>query len=158
MEAAKPPARFWAPGLLGLLLGLMGGCAPGVHATALRPSAPPVYLAPRTCWDTVSCCVERNPFTALESCGADPVRAASILKTLAEAYAVLETPPESEATEASQTEAAAQPIPRWRQKCIMTYVQCVDKKWNAKCDDCLRTCVGQRKWPEDRCPSPKNQH
>jgi hypothetical protein len=182
MESMESPNRSLALGLLVILTGLMGGCSSGAHSTASRPpesspldstirppeSNPPIYLAPLTCWDTVSCCVERNPFTAVESCGADPAQIASILKTLAEIYATMESTPATEATstaegsEATQTgeqaETAAQPIPRWRRKCIMTYVECVDKKWVGRCDACLRRCVAQHKWPKDMCPDPQDQN
>jgi hypothetical protein len=156
MESLKPTSRALALWLPVILTSLMGGCSSGAHSTARRPPEPspstavsrppepspptftisppepnpPTYLAPLTCWNTVSCCVERNPFTAVESCGADPARIASILKTLAEVYATMEStpvteaPPTAEGTEATQAgdqaEAAAQPIPRWRRKCIMT--------------------------------------
>jgi hypothetical protein len=163
----------WSPALaLGLpvvLLGFLGGCASGAHSTASRPPATPapVYLAPLTCWDTVSCCVERNPFTAVESCGADPSRVASILKTLADAYATMESTPVTEAaptaegTETSQTGEQAETaagqkdgMPAWKRRCILTYVRCQQERWVGNCHDCFRRCEGQRRWPQHMCPDP----
>lgn len=182
MEFMRSSNRAFVLWLPLILTGLMGGCSSGALSSASRqpePSPltttshlpttnPPIYLAPLTCWDTISCCVERNPFTAVESCGADPARIASILKTLAEIYATMESTPategdptveESEATQTGdQVETAAQPIPRWRRKCIMTYVECVDHKWVGRCDACLRRCVAQHKWPKDMCPDPQDQN
>jgi hypothetical protein len=96
------------------------------------------------------------------------MRVAEILKDLAEVYATLESTPVTEevsteeGTEAAQTEdqveAAGQPLPRWRRKCIMTYARCIDEKWDGRCDACLQLCVGQRKWPKDRCPNPQDRN
>lgn len=173
MKSMKPKNHVLGLWLPVILTGLMGGCSSGAHSAARRPleprpltatsrlptTNPSIYLAPLTCWDTISCCVERNPFTAVESCGADPMRVAEILKALAEVYATLEITPATEATQTGdQAEAAGQPIPRWRRKCIMTYARCVDEKWGGRCDECLRLCVGQRTWPKNRCPDPQDRN
>jgi len=162
----KWTSRVFLLGLWITVTGLMGGCSSGAHSIASRPpeTNPPTYLAPLTCWDSESCCVERNPFTAVESCGADPTRVVSILKRLAEAYATLEstsgaeTPPTAEGTETTQAEAAAQRVPPWKKKCIEKYVRCVNENWAGRCDGCLRRCEGQREWPQHMCPDPQLQN
>lgn len=164
--------RVLAQGLAAVLIGLIGGCSSSAHSTASRPpepvSKPPAYLAPLTCWDTVSCCVERNPFTAVESCGVDLTRVASILKTLAEAYATLETSTGTEAGPAAedtaptqtgtQAEAAGKRTPKWKKNCIQKYVDCQEKRLLGPCYDCLRRCEGQREWPKQMCPEPRKQN
>jgi hypothetical protein len=179
--SAKSLSRALVLWLPVILTGLMGGCTSGTHSTASRSpkprslritsrpleSHPPNYLAPLTCWDTVSCCVERNPFTALESCGADPMRVAEILKALAEVYATLESTPTTEAaqteggTEAAQTgdqaEAAGR-VPGWKRKCITMYVKCQNQGWVGNCYDCIRRCEGQHEWPEDMCYDPRKRN
>jgi hypothetical protein len=74
-------------GLVMVLSGPLGGCSSGAHATATtrhspEQAAPSYWAQTAACWNTVSCCVQRNPLTPVSSCGADPIEAAQILKTL----------------------------------------------------------------------------
>lgn len=161
MKSLLPTLALWLPVVL--LTGLMGGCSSGAHATASRPpeSSPPVYLAQATCWDTVSCCVQRNPLTAVQSCGADPARVTNILKTFESLYAS-EHPGEKAAAETDIAEVEQEEdwssiaeLPEWKQRCIKFYYTCKDKGWTGKCDDCLRYCEGQQDWPLRTCRPPK---
>jgi hypothetical protein len=173
----------WLPVVLMGLMGLMGGCSSGAHFTASRPPAPspsttvsrppapgppaftlsppepnpPIYLAQVTCWDTISCCVQRNPLTAVQSCGADPVKVASILKTFESLYATAH-PGTKEAAEADvagveQTEdwASIADLPEWKQRCNKFWYACKENGWTGSCTDCLRYCEGQHEWPTSRC-------
>lgn len=58
-------------------------------------------------------------------------------------------------SQASGVEAAKkkQKVPAWRQKCIDFYEDCINQSWVQQwsCNDCLRFCVGQQKWPQDKC-------
>jgi hypothetical protein len=68
-------------GLSIILSGTMGGCSSGAHTTATprhrSEQVPPSYWSQAApCWNTVSCCIQRNPLTPVSSCGADPVEAA----------------------------------------------------------------------------------
>lgn len=156
----------------------MAGCSSGAHSTARRspePSPqtftisppvpdPPIYLAQVTCWNTVSCCVQSNPLTAVERCGADPAEIASILKTFEMLYATAHPEAkeveEADVAEVEQAEdwSSIAELPEWKQLCIKSYYACKDRGWTGKCDDCLRYCEGQQEWPTSRCgPRKKRQ-
>lgn len=156
----------------------MAGCSSGAHSTVRRPpepspsdfptspleSNPPIYLAQVTCWDSVSCCVQRNPLTAVQSCGADPARVASILKTFETFYATahpeMKEAADKDVAEVTQAEdwTSIADLPEWKQRCIKSYYACQDKGWTGKCDDCLRRCEGQREWPTSMCrPRPRGR-
>lgn len=168
MKSLNHPLVLWLPVIL---TALMGGCSSGAHTAASRPlelgpppitialpkPSPPIYLAQATCWDTVSCCVQRNPFTAPQSCGADPAKVESILKTFEMLYATAH-PEAKEAAEAdvasveqSEDWTSIANLPEWKQRCIKSYYACKDKGWSGKCYDCLRRCEGQREWPTSLC-------
>jgi hypothetical protein len=117
----------------------------------------PIYLAPLTCWDTESCCIERNPLTAVERCGADPERITRILKRLTELYAAAH-PGEKEAADADAAEveqaedwSSLADLPEWKQRCIKLWNTCKTKDWTGSCTGCLRYCEGQREWPRHMC-------
>ena len=139
-------------GMLGvvLVLGVLSGaCSRGAHAAAagtLRTS-PPVLLAQTTCWNTMSCCIQRNPTTAAESCGAT---ATEILDVLHRASMVSGEAPSSETTEAAGEKDS---VPAWRRKCMSTYNKCINRRWigTRSCSDCLHNCIGQREWPKEWC-------
>ena len=149
----------------------MGGCSSGAHSTASSPPElgpapitisppepnPPIYLAQVTCWDTVSCCVQRNPLTAVQSCGADPAKVATILKTLEVLYET-EHPEAKDAAEADVTEveqaedwSSVADLPEWKQRCIKFWNACKNKGWAGPCTDCMRYCEGQHEWPTHMC-------
>lgn len=174
-ESTKRTFIFWATLLS---VELVGGCSSGAHSTASRPpdpsplaaKVPPtdpnpaIYLAQATCWDTVSCCVERHPLTAVESCGADPVRVATILKTLEVLYAAAHPGDKAAAAtdvaDVEQTEdwSSVADLPEWKQLCIKSYYACKDKGWTGSCYDCLRYCEGQQEWPTSRCGPRKRKN
>jgi hypothetical protein len=91
-----------------------------------------IYLAQVTCWDTVSCCVQRNPLTAVQSCGADPDKVASILKTFEMLYATAhpeaKKAAEADVAEVEQAEdwTSIADLPEWKQRCIKSYYACKD--------------------------------
>lgn len=82
---------------------------------------------------TLSCCVKNNPFNP-ERCGATPEEAAVIF-TAAAALAY-----------AATVEDSAQ-----NQRCIDTYVKCIEQRWTGNCYDCMRYCQGQHQWPLQLC-------
>ncbi len=132
--------------------------------TSLPPEPnTPRYIAQVACWDTVSCCVQRNPLTAVQSCGADPAKVASILKTFESLYAAThpgaKAAQETDVAEAGQKEdwTSIAELPAWKQLCIKTYYACKDRGWTGKCDDCLRYCEGQQEWPTSMCRPRKKQ-
>lgn len=105
-----------------------------------------------------------KPFTAVQSCGADPAKFASILKTFEMLYAT-ENPGAKETAEADVTEVeqaedwgSIAELPEWKQLCIKSYYACKARGWTGKCDDCLRYREGQHEWPTSRCgPRKKKQ-
>jgi hypothetical protein len=168
MKSQNCSPAHWLPVILA---GLMGGCSSGAHSTASRPPEPgpppitisppepnpPIYLAQVTCWDTVSCCVQRHPFTAVQNCGADPAKVASILKTFEMLYETAH-PGAQEAAEADVAEveqaedwASIDGLPEWKQRCIKFWNTCKNKGWTGSCTDCLRYCEGQHEWPTHMC-------
>ena len=159
MNSTKDDLVSW---LVFLLMGLMGGCFSGAHSTASHSpeSSPSTFLAQVTCWDTESCCIQRDPASAVERCGADPIRVASILKTLGTLNEVTQAAEGSEsapvAAEAETTATGTERTPKWKKECIKKYVECINRKWVGNCHDCLRYCEGQHTWPADWCYAPEN--
>ena len=172
MEVVKSPNRlfvFWLPVIL---TGLIGGCSSGAHSTASRPLEPsrstatncPSLPSPAsslaqvpTCWNTVSCCVQRNPLTPLQSCGVDLVTAAKILQTLedldqATQAATLKGVDVPEREGSGEGEGEGEGTPEWKKKCMALYEECQQEGWRGNCGDCFRYCEGQRgKWPFKKC-------
>jgi hypothetical protein len=144
-----------------ILTGLMGGCSMGGRGTATRALAPLAVTDPNllaktgpnpptavaqtrgSCWNSVSCCVQNHPLTPVQSCGADPLKAAEILEALGQIAA------------AARVLEAAGRLPKWKKECIDNYFKCQDEGWTGNCYDCLRRCEGQREWPEQMCPDPR---
>ncbi len=64
-----------------VFVSLTAGCAAGAHSTANPPATanPPIYLAQVTCWDTMSCCIQKNPLTPAQSCGASSADVAEVI-------------------------------------------------------------------------------
>lgn len=160
--------RALVVGWVALLSGMVGGCSSAAHSTAGRRSEPdsPVYLAQATCWNSVSCCVQRHPLTAVESCGADPLEAARILAALEALSGDAQTATAATAMQQGDKAAAEADIaevektedwsniadlPEWKQTCIKSYFACKHLGWTGECDDCLRYCEGQQEWPSTRC-------
>jgi len=110
----------------------------------------------------MSCCIQNHPLTPVQSCGADPLEAAEILKTLESLYATAH-PDAKEAAEADVAQVEQEEdwtsiakLPEWKQRCVKSYYACMDKGWTGKCEDCLRRCEGQREWPTSMCrPRPR---
>lgn len=152
MRNAKPSVAL---GLILALGGLLPGCSSGAHSVASRPheSSPPASLAQATCWDTMSCCIQRHPATAAQSCGAT---ALEIAEALNGARVLNEATQTEEASEAAMEREDR--TPPWKQQCIETYNQCIDDGWVGTwaCIDCFRYCEGQRKWPTDKCFEPED--
>lgn len=148
--------------LMAVLLGdLAAGCASGAHSAPHHApeSSPPAYLAQApTCWNTMSCCIQRNPLTPVQSCGADPVEAARVLKGLEEANEAARTATLKgvDVPERGEERDDGEERPDWREYCIEQYTRCIDLSWTGNCSNCLDRCKGQRgRWPEDLCSAPR---
>lgn len=177
MKSMKPTRRTLACGLLIVLTSLMGSCSSGVHSTANRPhelSASAAASRPSepnltsyhaqvpTCWNSVSCCVQNNPLTPLQSCGVDPVQAAEILIVLEQLDEAAQTATLKgvDVPEREEERDDGEERENWREYCIEQYTRCIDLKWTGNCSSCLERCKGQRGiWPEDMCtaPTPKRK-
>ncbi|REG36045.1 hypothetical protein ATI61_102419 [Archangium gephyra] len=81
MVGTQKTRRFLVLCVLAVLASVMAGCSVGAHATASSPAAAssPVYLAQVTCWNTMSCCIQRWPLSAAEHCGASAAEIAEVL-------------------------------------------------------------------------------
>lgn len=79
MNATRDPSRILVLRLSVVLLSLMTGCAAGAHSSANRPT----YLAQVTCWDSLSCCIQKFPLTAAQHCGAGPADIAKVFNSAA---------------------------------------------------------------------------
>jgi hypothetical protein len=162
MKLANSALVLWLSALLG---GLAGGCSSEAHSAALVPTStshPPgpsstIHLAQATCWDTVSCCVQRNPLNAVERCGADPAQVASILKTLGMLNEAAESGPKAsaeadvDAVEQAEDWSSIKELPEWKQRCIKYYNACQNQGWTGSCYGCMRYCEGQQEWPFHTC-------
>ena len=123
-----PPNRVVALWMPVMLTVLMGGCSTGARVTTVRalaplPGADPNMLATTTpnppttsvaqaagaCLDTVCSCVRDHPLTPVQSCGADPMKAAEILEALGQLEA------------AARVLEAAGRLPKWKKKCMDKY-------------------------------------
>jgi len=156
----KSPSRALALWVPVMLAALMGGCSTGSHTTAVRALAPlsvtdpnsrstttpnppsAVAQAAGACWNSMSCCIQNHPLTPVESCGADPLKAAEILEALGQLAA------------AARVLEAAGRLPKWKKECMNKYTQCMEENWVGTwtCVDCLRYCEGQQgTWPGERC-------
>jgi hypothetical protein len=158
MKSLNQALVLWMPVMLAAL---MGGCSTGARVTTVRALAPlprtdpnmlattnphrptAVSQAAGSCWNSVSCCVQNHPLTPVQSCGADPMKAAEILEALGQLEA------------AAQALEAAGRLPKWKKKCIEKYARCKQEKWVGNCYDCIRRCEGQHEWPQDMCPDPQ---
>jgi hypothetical protein len=124
-----------------ILTGLMGGCSTGARLTATHalaplpganpnllhtsgPKPPPsVAQAAGSCWNSMSCCIQNHPLTPVQSCGADPLEAAEILKTFESLYAANPEAKEAAAADVAEVEQAEDwtsiaDLPEWKQRCI----------------------------------------
>ncbi len=81
MVDTTAPRRFLVLCVLAVLASVTAGCSVGAHSAASSPAAAssPVYLAQATCWNTMSCCIQRWPLSAAESCGASAAEIARVL-------------------------------------------------------------------------------
>jgi hypothetical protein len=112
-----------------VLAGLMAGGSSGAHSTASRPpdssqptdSSQPIYLAQTTCWDTESCCILRDPLTAVNRCAVRPDRIAEVVNRARELYGTIQlgaqlkedaqAKADAEFAEAAEAEGEAAPEP-----------------------------------------------
>jgi hypothetical protein len=100
MVGTKETLRFLVLCVLAVLASVMAGCSVGAHSTAASSPAAassPVYLAQVTCWNTVSCCIQRWPLSAAENCGASAAEIAEVLNGARVLYEM--TRPEGEQLE-----------------------------------------------------------
>jgi hypothetical protein len=109
----------------------------------------------------MSCCIQNHPLTPVQSCGADPLEAAEILKTFESLYAANPEAKEAAAADVAEVEQAEDwtsiaDLPEWKQRCIKFWNACKNKGWSGSCTDCLRYCEGQREWPTHIC-GPRNR-
>lgn len=163
--------RVLALRMLVILTGLIGGCSSGAHSTASRQSGPDhstaskladekdqIYLAQAAaCWNSMSCCIQNHPLTPVESCGADPVEVAKILKTLEELAKAAQTATLKgvDDPERGEERGDGEERPDWREYCINQYSRCIELKWTGNCSSCLERCKGQRGvWPDNMCSAP----
>ncbi|OJT26209.1 hypothetical protein BO221_06915 [Archangium sp. Cb G35] len=86
--------------------------------------------------------MKKYPLTAIESCTASRSDVLRVLRDISLRI-------DDEEFENNED------LPEWKQKCIKNFVLCQDEGWMGSCYDCMRYCEGQHKWPEDRCPDPR---
>ncbi|MGZ3461276.1 MAG: hypothetical protein ACXU86_22530 [Archangium sp.] len=94
----------------------------------------------------MTCCIKTHAYDPVGACGATHSEVEQALRSARSDVDVAED-------EEDFANNAA--LPEWKQKCIQLYVRCQNQRWTGKCDDCLRYCEGQHKWPEDWCYSRK---
>ncbi|WP_152622407.1 Wall-associated protein precursor [Archangium violaceum] len=97
--------------MLAVLASVTAGCSVGAHSTASSPAAAssPVYLAQVTCWNTMSCCIQRWPLSAAEHCGASAAEIAEVLNGARVLHEMAKTEGESlEGKEEAQAQSDAE--------------------------------------------------
>lgn len=130
MGSTKDISRVLVLCLSVVLASLTAGCSSGAHSAASQPNSPSrstasssrIYLAQVTCWNTVSCCIQRFPLTAAQDCAASAAEVAEVLNgakllyeiTQTEAVRLKEEAQEKEdikAAETAEVEGEAAPEP-----------------------------------------------
>jgi hypothetical protein len=105
----------------------------------------------------MSCCIQRYPLTPVQSCGADPLEAARVLKSLEELNQAA-TLKGVDVPEREEEGDDGEERPDWREYCIEQYSRCIDLSWTGDCSSCLDRCKGQRgRWPEEMCSAPRRR-
>lgn len=144
---------------LALLWGvLVSGCSAGrahyaysgrtTHDT--YTSSRPVVLAQAATMDcrpgdsTMVCCIKKHPYDPVGACGATQSEVDQVLRAVRTG---------SDVDDFANNES----LPEWKQECISDYNDCINGGWTGKCDDCLRMCEGQRKWPSNICYAKKKR-
>ena len=90
------------------------------------------------------CCIKKYPQDPVGACGATSSEVEQVLR-------VVRTGSDVDEIEDEDDFANNASLPKWKQKCIETYNDCVNDAWTGDCHDCLRLCEGQRKWPTKSC-------
>ena len=103
----------------------------------------------------MSCCIQKHPLTAAESCGASALEIAEVLNGARVLHEATNTG-EQGATDPDVSKvddfANNSHLPAWKQECIRNYVACQNEPdWQGACYDCLRRCEGQQDWPFEMC-------
>lgn len=116
---------------------VIGGLLWGFPASGLvLAQAPTMDCRPGD--STLSCCIKKHPQDPVGACGATPSEVEQVLKAT-----------RADADDDDYSNNAS--LPQWKQDCIRNYNRCQDRGWTGKCDDCLRLCEGQQKWPSSKC-------
>ena len=113
-------------------------------------SSRPVFLAQAATMDcrpgdsTMVCCIKKHPSDPVGACGATQSEVDQVLRAVRTGSDVDDF-------------ANNKSLPEWKQECISDYNDCINDGWTGKCDDCLRMCEGQRKWPSNICYAKKKR-
>lgn len=111
------------------------------RAAFMAQAAPLAQATPSLCkpYDpSLVCCIKKFPFTPVESCAAAPADIFEALNGLKMAI--------DDGEFANNAN-----LPEWKQRCIKSFVNCIDSKWTGNCYNCMRSCEGQREWPVRAC-------
>ncbi len=130
---------LWA--VVVLCSALTTGCA--AQALSCQPGEP-----------SMDCCIKKFPLSPVESCGASPSDANSVLFAMAAAIAAAE---QDHAPEDTDDFANNKDLPEWKQRCIKSYYACVNQRWKGDCYACIRRCEGQQDWPVRMCRPRKTE-
>jgi len=84
----------------------------------------------------------------VESCAATEAEAEAliVLNSLRMAYEAAQNTKDEEDDSANNAD-----LPKWKQRCIRSYVDCKNEGWTGSCYQCLRYCEGQQDWPFNQC-------
>jgi hypothetical protein len=110
----------------------------------------PVVLAQAATMDcrpsdsTMTCCIKKHPQDPVGACGATQSEVDQVLRAVRAGSDVDEGEDEDDFSNNAS-------LPKWKQKCIENYNECVEDDWTGNCHDCLRLCEGQHKWPSGKC-------
>ena len=93
---------------------------------------------------TLTCCIKKHSQDPVGACGATQSEVDQVLRAVRAGSDVDEDEDEDDFSNNAS-------LPKWKQKCIERYNECVEDDWTGSCHDCLRLCAGQHKWPSAKC-------
>jgi hypothetical protein len=114
---------------------LAAGCA--AYALSCQPGEP-----------STDCCIKKFPLSPMENCNASLSEANKVLFAMAVAMTAQAG---DHSPEDSDEFANNRDLPEWKQRCIKSYYECVNKSWKGDCYACIRRCEGQQDWPVRMC-------
>ncbi|HYO67151.1 MAG TPA: DUF2379 family protein [Archangium sp.] len=113
-------------------------CSGGTHCMTKRSTllAQAATMDCRPGDSTMTCCIKKHPQDPVGACGATQSEVDQVLRAVRTGSDVVD---EDEDEDNFANNAS---LPKWKQKCIKGYNECIEDQWTGNCHDCLRLCEG----------------